>query len=133
MRRCDPPALFFDGTPPRVMSTMLWREWTRLDGDLEALSEHVTDMTQRHPHQHDAILALLGQFRVVRQINTNQEQEYEAMADYQIDSFDRIIASKMSGMTDEQVKKYAATLRKMYPTRKDQIDKLSIEARRAEQ
>jgi len=39
----------------------------------------------------------------------------------------------MSGMTPEQVKKYAATLRKMYPSRKDQIDKLSIEARRAEQ
>ena len=133
MRRCDPPALFFDGTPPRVMSTMLWREWTRLDGDLEALSEHVTDMTRRHPHQHDAILALLGQFRVVRHINTNQDEEYEAMADYQIDAFDRIIASKMSGMTDEQVKKYAATLRKMYPTRKDQIDKLSIEARRTNQ
>ena len=115
------------------MSTMLWREWTRLDGDLEALGEHVTDMTQRHPHQHDAILALLGQFRVVRHINTTEEQEYEAMADYQIDSFERIISGKMSGMTDEQVKRYAATLRKMYTSRKDQIDKLSLQARRTEQ
>jgi hypothetical protein len=46
-----------------------------------------------------------------------------------MDPFERIIRQKMESMTPEQVKKYATALRKLHPTRRDQIDKLSIEAR----
>jgi G3E family GTPase len=111
---------------------MLWREWSRMDA-IEQMDEHAHGMMKQHPHMSQAIAKLALQFTIVNQIGITPEEAEEAMADYQIDAFDRIIASKMSGMTPEQVKKYAATLRKMYPSRKDQIDKLSIEARRAEQ
>jgi hypothetical protein len=50
-----------------------------------------------------------------------------------MDHFEKEIAKQMAQMTPDAVKKYASALRKKYPSRKDQIDKLSIEARRNEQ
>jgi hypothetical protein len=111
---------------------MLWREWCDLE-TIEQMNEHALGVSKQNPHMTQAIAMLALQFTIVNEIGITPEEAEEAMADYQIDAFERIIRQKMESMTPDQVKKYATALRKLHPTRHGQIDKLSIEARRTEQ